>query len=49
METCQHCDMYMKPFIEEDKDNVFRARCEFCDRTIATKIMGKWVKMKKDD
>lgn len=43
MEICQHCGMYMKPFIVGT-----RAECEFCGRTIAEikKVNGenKWVK-----
>ncbi len=46
MEICQHCEMYMKPFIVMDSEGV-RARCEFCDRTIAVKIDNKWVKLKQ--
>jgi uncharacterized paraquat-inducible protein A len=47
MEICQHCEMYMEPIIVEanNQDNK-RAKCEFCGKTIATKINGKWVKLK---
>lgn len=48
MEICQHCGMYMKPFIVKD-DEGLRATCEFCDKTIAVKLDNKWVKLKKDD
>ncbi len=43
MEICQHCNMYMKPYVVND-DESKRAICEFCDKTIAIKIAGKWVK-----
>lgn len=37
--------MYMEPFIVND-EGVLKAECEFCGKTIATKIDGKWVKHK---
>jgi hypothetical protein len=42
MEICQHCGMYMKPFIGEKK-----VTCEFCGKTIAIKDeeSGKWVRI----
>ena len=44
MEICQHCGMYMKPFIHKDEVN-----CEFCGKAIAKKQSGKWVKISKQD
>lgn len=35
MEICQHCGMYMKPFIPKRPDIGNTADCEFCDKPIA--------------
>lgn len=50
MEICQHCGMYMKPFFipKNEIDNA-RAECEFCGKTIATKIGMQWVKLKSKE
>lgn len=48
MEICQHCQMYMKPFIVRDDEST-KARCEFCDRTIATFLEGQWMKHRPED
>jgi hypothetical protein len=34
MEICQHCDMYMKPFVSEDKKSLL---CEFCGEIVVYK------------
>lgn len=44
MEVCQHCGMYMRPFV----GNKF-AECEFCGETIAIKREGKWNKVTFED
>ncbi len=43
MEICQHCEMYMKPFITTGKT----ADCEFCGEIIAIMTNGKWEKTEK--
>ncbi len=43
MEICQHCQMYMKPFVHETSAN-----CEFCGEAIAIKKEGKWEKIKPE-
>ena len=50
MEICQHCGMYMKPFFNRHNDaSEGEASCEFCGRTIARLINGKWVKEKSHE
>ena len=45
MEICQHCGMYMKPFITRPTDaSEGEASCEFCGKTIAKVVNGRWVK-----
>ena len=49
METCQHCGMYMKPFVESFEKKGFAKRfemtCEFCGKIIARGVEGeKWIK-----
>ena len=45
MEICQHCKMYMKPFFTRPNDtSEGEASCEFCGKSIAKIIDGKWIK-----
>jgi hypothetical protein len=49
MELCQHRGMYMKPFFARPNDaGEGEASCEFCGKTIARVVNGKWGKVAPD-